>query len=84
MTPEAAGRTPYIAGNWKMHKTIAEGQEFVKKLRPLVEPYETVDVGLCVPYTALGAVAEECQGSRIKVCAQNMHFEPQGAYVEEL
>ena len=82
--PEAAGRTPYIAGNWKMHKTIAEGQEFVKKLRPLVEPIDSVEVGLCVPYTALYPAVQACKGSRIKVCAQNMHFDPHGAYTGEV
>jgi triosephosphate isomerase len=84
MTPEAAGRRPYIAGNWKMHKTIAEGQAFVKKLRPLVEPIDMVEVGLCVPYTALYPAVQACKGSRIKVCAQNMHFDPHGAYTGEV
>ena len=77
-------RTAYIAGNWKMHKTIAQGQAFVKELRPMVEPIETVDVGLCVPYTALYPAVQACEGSRIKVCAQNMHYDAQGAYTGEV
>ena len=82
--PEAADRTPYIAGNWKMHKTIAEGQAFVKDLRPLVEAIDSVEVGLCVPYTVLYPAVQACEGSRIKVCAQNMHFDPHGAYTGEV
>jgi triosephosphate isomerase len=83
MTPENA-RRPYIAGNWKMHKTIAEGQAFVKALRPLVEDITNVEIGLCVPYTALYPAVEACKGSGIKVCAQNMHFDPHGAYTGEV
>jgi triosephosphate isomerase len=77
-------RRPYIAGNWKMHKTIAESQAFMKALRPLVEQYENVEVSVCVPYTALYAAVEAARGSRIVVCAQNMHYEPQGAYTGEV
>jgi triosephosphate isomerase len=77
-------RRPYIAGNWKMFKTIAEAKAFVEELRPLVEGVDTVDIGLCVPYTALAATVEACEGSRIVVCAQNMHQEPEGAYTGEV
>jgi triosephosphate isomerase len=85
MTPSGGGRRPYIAGNWKMYKTIAEAKAFVSEVRPLVEGFvDSVDVGLCVPYTALAAVAEACKGSGIKVLAQNMHFEAEGAYTGEV
>ncbi len=77
-------RTPYIAGNWKMFKTIAEARAFAKDFRPRAEGVEGVDVGLCVPFTALAATVEECDGSGIKVCAQNMHYEPEGAYTGEV
>src|SRR4029079_16345363 len=77
-------RRPYIAGNWKMFKTIAEAKAFVEEMRPLVEGVDTVDIGLCVPYTALAATVEACEGSRIVVCAQNMHQEPEGAYTGEV
>jgi triosephosphate isomerase len=77
-------RRPYIAGNWKMHKTIVEGQAFVKELRPLVEGLKDVEVGLCVPYTALYPAVQACKGSDIRVCAQNMHFDPNGAYTGEV
>jgi triosephosphate isomerase (TIM) len=77
-------RTPYIAGNWKMYKTIAEARAFVKDIRPRIDGVEGVDVGLCVPFTALAATVEECKGSEIRVLAQNMHQEPEGAYTGEV
>jgi triosephosphate isomerase len=77
-------RTPYIAGNWKMFKTIAQARGFVQDFRPRIEGVAGVDVGLCVPYTALGATLEECRGSGIRVCAQNMHQEDEGAFTGEV
>jgi triosephosphate isomerase (TIM) len=77
-------RKPYIAGNWKMFKTIAEARAFVEELRPRVDGVGGVDVGLCVPFTDLAATVEACEGSGIKVCAQNMHQEPEGAYTGEV
>ena len=81
MTPE---RRPYMAGNWKMYKTIAEARAFVDGFRPRVEDMDAVDIGLCVPYTALGATVEACSGSAIKVLAQNMHQEQAGAFTGEV
>jgi triosephosphate isomerase len=77
-------RKPYIAGNWKMHKTIAEGREFVSELLSEIEGVEGVDVGLCVPYTALAAVVEAAKGSDLIVCAQSMHHEDFGAFTGEI
>ena len=77
-------RTPYIAGNWKMHKTVAEAREFVDALLPAVAGTSGVDVGLCVPYTALAATVEAARDSDIVVCAQNMHYEDSGAYTGEI
>jgi triosephosphate isomerase (TIM) len=85
MTPESgAGRRPYIAGNWKMYKTIAEARAFVEDFRPHIESVKGVDVGLCVPFTSLAGTVEACAGSEIKVLAQNMHQEPEGAYTGEV
>jgi triosephosphate isomerase (TIM) len=77
-------RRPYIAGNWKMYKTQAEAREFVDQLEPRVAGVDGVDVGLCVPFTALAATVEACKGTDIRVCAQNMHQEPEGAYTGEV
>jgi len=77
-------RRPYIAGNWKMHKTVAESWDFVRELMPAIEGAESVDVGLCVPFTALTAVVAATDGSDVIVSAQNMHQEQSGAYTGEV
>ena len=81
MTPE---RRRYISGNWKMFKTQAEAKAYVKELRKLLEPEPNVDVGLCVPYTALAATVKAAAGSGILVCAQNMHQDAEGPYTGEV
>jgi triosephosphate isomerase len=77
-------RTPFIAGNWKMHKTVAEAEEFIAAFLPRVYAAEHVDMALCVPYTALGAMVDSTRGSRVGVYAQNMHWAPEGAYTGEI
>ena len=79
-----SGRKPYIAGNWKMHKTVAEARTFVEELRRELDGIEGVDVGLCVPYTALAAAVEAAEGSELIICAQNMHSDDSGAYTGEI
>ena len=77
-------RIPLIAGNWKMHKTVAEAEAYVAGLLPRVADAEGVDVALCVPYTALAAVVDATRGSRVEVYAQNMHWAKEGAYTGEV
>jgi triosephosphate isomerase len=77
-------RTPLIAGNWKMHKTRPEAEAFVRALLPRIAGLHAVDVGLCAPFTALGALVEETRGTGVGIYAQNMHEEPQGAYTGEV
>jgi triosephosphate isomerase len=77
-------RTPLIAGNWKMHGTIAESEDRVAALLPRIATAEHVDVSVCVPFTALQAVVDSTRGSRLEVYAQNMHFEQSGAYTGEI
>jgi triosephosphate isomerase len=77
-------RVPFIAGNWKMHKTIAEAESFVGALLPRLGDVDGVDVALCVPFTALQAVVDSTRGSRIEVYAQNMHEAPEGPYTGEI
>jgi triosephosphate isomerase len=77
-------RTPLIAGNWKMHGTIAESEERVASLLPRISTSEHVDVAVCVPFTALQAVVDSARGSRLGVYAQNMHWAPQGPYTGEI
>jgi triosephosphate isomerase len=77
-------RTPLLAANWKMHKTIPEAEVLVGELLPLLAGVEDREVVLCPPFPALAAVAAACRGSRIEVGAQNLHWEAQGAYTGEV
>ena len=65
-------RTPFVAGNWKLHKTIAEAEAFIGALLPLVSSSEGVDVAICPPFTALQAMVDSTRGSRVEVYAQNI------------
>ena len=77
-------RTPLIAGNWKMHKTVAEAEESIAALLPRISTADGVDVGLCAPFTALGPLVDSTRGSRVGVYAQNMHEEDSGAFTGEV
>ncbi|HUN79524.1 MAG TPA: triose-phosphate isomerase [Solirubrobacteraceae bacterium] len=77
-------RTPLIAGNWKMHKTETEAEEYIQALLPRVAALSGVDVAICVPFTDLRAMVDSARGSRVDVYAQNMHHEPAGAFTGEI
>jgi triosephosphate isomerase len=77
-------RRPYIAGNWKMHKTRDEARAYVTELLPLIEGNDSVDVGICVPFTALEVCVEAATGSRLKALAQNAHEEGEGPFTGEV
>ncbi|MEX2448232.1 MAG: triose-phosphate isomerase [Solirubrobacterales bacterium] len=76
-------RTPYVAANWKMHKTVAEAAEFVDALLPRIAATQH-DVVVCPPFTALSEVVERSRGSAVRVAAQNMHEEDSGAFTGEV
>jgi len=76
-------RTPYLAANWKMHKTVAEATAFVDALLPRIAATQH-DVVICAPFTALTAVVERRYGTAVKVAAQNMHEEQSGAFTGEV
>jgi len=76
-------RTPYIAANWKMNKTVAEAAEFIDTLLPRIAATQS-DVVVCPPFTALTAVVERRYGTAVKVAAQNMHEESAGAFTGEI
>ncbi len=76
-------RTPYIAANWKMNKTVAEAAEFVDALLPRIAATQS-DVVICPPFTALTAVVERRYGTAVRVAAQNMHEEEAGAFTGEV
>jgi triosephosphate isomerase len=76
-------RTPYIAANWKMNKTVAEAAEFIDALLPRIAATQH-DVVVCPPFTALHEVVERRRGTAVRVAAQNMHFEESGAFTGEI
>jgi len=76
-------RTPYVAANWKMHKTVAEAAAYVDALLPRIAATQH-DVVICPPFTALTAVVERRYGTAVKVAAQNMHEEDSGAFTGEV
>ena len=76
-------RKKVIAGNWKMNMLPNEAIEYIEKFSKLVENTDN-EVILCVPYTDLFYCLLNCQGTNIKVGAQNVHFEEKGAYTGEV
>lgn len=78
-------RQVVIAGNWKMHKTQADSLAFLQGLLPhLTETPEAREVVLCVPFTALPVLSKNLHGSRVRLGAQNVHWEMNGAYTGEI
>ena len=77
-------RIPFIAGNWKMFKTVVEAVVFVKELKLAVKDFGKVEIAIAPPFTALHAVAEAARNSNIAVAAQNLHWEREGAFTGEV
>ena len=77
-------RTPLLAANWKMYKTVAEAVAFVRALAPEAASMQGRDVLVAPPFTALAATAEAASGSRVAVAAQDVYFERDGAFTGEI
>jgi triosephosphate isomerase len=77
-------RTPLIAGNWKMFKTVNETVAFVTELRDLVKPVSGVEIVVAPPFTAVHAAAGAARGSNVGVAAQNLYWEKEGAFTGEV
>jgi len=77
-------RTPFIAGNWKMHKTVAEAEEFIQSLLPRVAAVDGVEIVVCPPFLALQALVDSARGSQVGIYAQTMHEADQGAFTGEV
>lgn len=74
-----------VLANWKMHKTLNEGIDYVKKLEECVQTLEDrVEIILCVPFTILGAVSREVTSSRVSVGGQDVHDQEWGAFTGEV
>ncbi len=77
-------RTPFIAGNWKMHKTVAEAEQFIAAFLPRVAAVQGVDIVVCPPFLALQALVDSARGSQVGIYAQTMHEADAGAYTGEV
>jgi len=77
-------RTPFVVGNWKLHKTIAESLALVTELKNQLGAVKGVAVGVAPVFTALHAVARRLDGSAIATCAQDCHWEARGAWTGEV
>jgi triosephosphate isomerase len=77
-------RTPFIAGNWKLNKTVAEAEQFIQALLPRVSTADGVEIAICPTYMALEAMVDSTRGSRVQVFAQNMHQAASGAFTGEV
>jgi triosephosphate isomerase len=77
-------RTPFICGNWKLHKTINESLELATAIKNAVGPIRDVEVAVAPVFTALHAVAKRLEGTNVAVAAQNCFWEDQGAWTGEV
>jgi triosephosphate isomerase len=77
-------RTPVLAANWKMHKTVRETRAYLTELAPLVKPLSKVEVVVAPPFTSLSAAADASRGTNIRIAAQNLYVERQGAFTGEI
>ncbi len=77
-------RKPVIAGNWKMYKTQAETRAFLAEFLPLVAESRDAEIVLAPPFTALAAAVDAARGSAVTIAAQDLHWEPEGAFTGEI
>ena len=77
-------RRPFVAANWKMHKTVQEAVVYGHDFAGRVATVTDVDIVIAPPYLALPALVEATAHSRIEVAAQNVHTEPHGAFTGEV
>ena len=77
-------RTKIVAGNWKMNKTASEAAALIEEIKALTAEVANVEVVVCPPFTDLKDAAAACAGSHVKLGAQNIHWEPSGAYTGEI
>jgi triosephosphate isomerase (TIM) len=77
-------RTPFIAGNWKMYKTVAETVKYVKEFRSLVKDFTGVEIVVAPPFTAIHAAMEAARASNVAIAAQDLYWEREGAFTGEV
>jgi triosephosphate isomerase len=77
-------REPFVCGNWKLHKTIAESLELATAIKNAVGPVRDVEVAVAPVFTALSSVAKRLDGSAVALAAQDCFWEDQGAWTGEV
>lgn len=77
-------RKTIIAGNWKMNKTASETKKFAEELKPILPRAKWCDVVVCVPFVNIPAAMKAFKDMRVAVGAENLYFEPNGAYTGEV
>jgi triosephosphate isomerase (TIM) len=77
-------RKPFVAGNWKMNKTVAEARELVAKMSAPLREIVDVEKVLCPPFTAISSIAALLEGTDIGLGGQNLHWEEKGAFTGEV
>lgn len=77
-------RTPIIAGNWKLNKTVAEAVALTTALNQLVADARSVEIVVAPPFTALSAVNTAIAGSNVRLSAQDVYWEEEGAFTGEV
>lgn len=77
-------RTPIMAGNWKMNKTIEEAVTLAQGIKDATSSITAAEIVVCPPFTSIAAVTNAVAGSNVNVGAQNMHWEDQGAFTGEV
>lgn len=77
-------RLPVIVGNWKMHKSISEARELITRIVERTSGLNKCEIVVAPPFTALFAACEAARGSKVKIAAQNLHWESKGAFTGEV
>lgn len=77
-------RTPLMAGNWKMYKTVPETAAFFDKFQPLVAASTHCDIVICPPFVNLPAAVEAVAGSKVEIGGQNLYWQDEGAFTGEI
>jgi triosephosphate isomerase len=77
-------RTPIIAGNWKMYKTVADTVKYIKEFRGIVKDIADVEIVVAPPFTAVHAAAEAARNSNVIIAAQDLYWEREGAFTGQV
>jgi triosephosphate isomerase len=77
-------RTPFVAANWKMYKTVAEAHAYFREFGALVSGVDDVEIVVAPPFTLLQAAAEAARGTRVGVAGQDLYWEREGAFTGEI